>query len=50
VQPGGVYVLEAGLKPEELARLEVKPPDDPVARLHGLNMLFLNNPIHFVKV
>ena len=50
VYPGGVYVLEPNVGSDELARLEVKPPDDPIVRLHGLDMLFFNNPIHFIQI
>jgi len=47
--PGSVLVYRNGKSVDYYVKMETTPPDDPILRLHGLNMVFFNNPFHFEK-
>ena len=50
--PGSVFVLEnpvrgGSMSVNQLVRKETTPPQDPVDMIHGMDMLFFDNPAHF---
>jgi len=45
---GSVFMYRNKKSVDDYVRIETTPPDDPISRLHGLNMVFFNNPVHFV--
>jgi len=47
IHPGSVFVFKRDKDPYDLAKIEVSLPSDPFEMIHGLNMLYFNNPFHF---
>jgi len=50
--PGSVLVFKnpmasGSISASDLAKMEVDPPQDPLDTLHGLDMVFFDNPLHF---
>ena len=48
IMSGSVFVYRNEKSVDDYVKMETTPPDDPISRLHGLNMVFFNNPVHFV--
>lgn len=46
---GSVFLYKKEKTVDKYVEMETTPPDDPISRLHGLNMVFFNNPIHFIE-
>ena len=49
VTTGSVFVYRNKKSVDEYVKLETTPPGNAISRLHGLNMIFFNNPIHFER-
>jgi len=52
--PGGVLVFKnpmtsGSISARDLAEMEVRHPSDPIDTLHGLDMVFFDNPLHFSR-